>query len=781
MKPSVSLFILFNLFIFGQANRCSSSGTSNNWDPSKETYPNVRRENTTFSYRSAKANGNVTVADPYNYLEADMETSKDVKESIDEQMKLTNSYLKSNKAYDTIYKSMQNLNQFINIGRPTAFGPLNERKYIYPATQPDDARPIWYIATEDEMKSAYKSNYNPLPGYKWFNENLLSSDGSQTVKEFDPSPDGQLLAYIFSEEGGDTFTTYVRNISSPFLESGNVAGGAGRLPNDVLPNGAGGSVWWVNSTGFIYTEQVSSESTEGYGSHIKYHQIGNKYEQDITIAGVPKDDPYAYWNVVVTDDNKWVLAFKYKGVDFHNTAYIASLNQTISGNMKWQSIAPDMSAQMYYFASIENTIYFATDDNAPNIKMISVTVDESKAKTVSDLSELTEKLEYHTVIAEKSDALMDIGSMDGWMPVFAKDKVLTYYVRNAKYEIYLFDLITGKQLAQVLPDQHDTVVLFTTAQSDPEFFLSTTTLNKPTTMYRFTFSNGQLNTEKIYETTVSGVDLTSITSEQRWSTSKDGTKVPFYLFYRKGQTFDGTSPMWTYSFGQYGYNILPKYNSQYVDWILNYNGVMIWGSPRGGGGLGEHWHEEGTKAKRQNTVDDVISFAKYAVENKIAAPGKIVVNGGSASATTAMVATNQAPEGLLGGACIERGVLDMLRFKILENSGEANVVEYGNPDDPSDFDFLIKYSPLHNVNKTKEYPTVLLFTTTADTRVAPSHSFKMAAELQYDLPKNKNPLLMYLAGGAGHETSLNSRTYTIETNAIKQAIFAEGLGIQRCS
>lgn len=781
MKPSYLLLIFSVLLTSTEANSCSSSGASNNWDPSKDTYPSVRRVDTTFSYRSAKANGDVTVADPYNWLEADTDTSANVKGFIEAQMKLSNSYLSRSKDYDAIFNSIKNLNRFVNIGLPTAFGPLDDRKYIYSATQPDDARPIWYIATADEMQAAYKNNFNPLPGSKYFNENLLSSDGSQTIKEFDASPNGKLLAYIFNDGGGDSYTTYVRNVSSPFLESGNVAGGAGRLPNDVIPYGAGGGVWWVDDTGFIYTEEKTQESTEGFGSSIKYHRIGNKYEQDITIVGVVKDDPYVYWDVLVSHDKKWLIAQKHKGVDFHNTVYIASLNQTISGNMKWQSIAPDLSAQMYFLASIYNTIYFATDDNAPNIRVISVQVDESKARTVSQLSDLTEKSEYHTVVPEKSDAVMDLGSMDGWMPVFDTNKLLTYYVRNARYELYLFDLTTGQQLAQVLPDQKETVILFTAAQDDPEYFLSTTTLNKPVTMYRFTMPNGKLNTELIYDTTVSGVDLTSITSEQRWSTSKDGTKVPFYLFYKKGLAFDGTSPVWIYSYGQYGYNILPTYKSQYVDWILNYHGVMIWGSPRGGGELGADWHEEGMKAKRQNTVDDVISFAKYATENKIAAPGKIVVNGGSASGTTAMVATNQAPEGLFGGACIERGVLDMLRFKVLENSGNANVPEYGDPDDPSDFDYLIKYSPLQNVNKTKEYPTVSIFTTTADTRVAPSHSFKLTAELQYDHPKNKNPLLLYQAGGAGHETKLNSRSYTIETSTIKQAILAEGLGIQRCS
>ncbi|MCO5583337.1 hypothetical protein L7F22_037247 [Adiantum nelumboides] len=782
MMLKYSFLLLTLSFTFGQAHYCSSAGTSNNWDPSKDTYPSVRRTDTAFSYRSARANGNVTVPDPYNYLEADMDRSTDVKDFIDAQMKLSNSYLKSNKDYDSILKSIQNLNQFIDLEQPTAFGPSNNRRYYYRATQPDDARPIWYIATEEEMQIAYKNNFNPLPGNKWFNENLLSSDGSQTVKEFDASPSGNLMAYIFNDGGGDTYTTYVRNTSSPFLESGNVAGGAGRLPNDVLPYGAGGGVWWVGETGFFYSEEKTDDSTEGLGSSIKYHKIGDKYEQDITIAGVPKDDPFAYWNVIVSTDQKWLVAAKYKGVDFHNTVYIASLNQTISGNMKWQSIAPDMSAQMYYLSSIGNTIHFATDDNAPNIKVISVEIDESKARTVSQLSELTQKLDYHTVIPEKSDALMDIGSMDGWSPVFETNKLLTYYVRKAKYDIYLFDLSTGEQLAQVLPDQLDTVTMFKCDQFDSEYFLSTTTINKPKTIYRFTLPNGKLKTEQIFDTTVSGVDLTTITSEQRWSTSKDGTKVPFYLFSRKGQAFNGTSPVWIYSYGQYGYNILPTYKSQYVDWIINYNGVMIWGSPRGGGeNGGEHWHEEGMKAKRQNTVDDVISFAEYAVENKISAPGKIVVNGGSASGTTAMVAANQAPEGLFGGACVERGVLDMLRFDILEASGTANYPEYGNPNDPSDFDYLIKYSPLHNVNKTKEYPTVLLYTTTADARVAPSHSFKMVAELQHDLPKNKNPLLMYLAGGAGHETKLNSRTYTIETSTIKQAILAQGLGLKRCS
>lgn len=195
---------------------------------------------------------------------------------------------------------------------------------------------------------------------------------------------------------------------------------------------------------------------------------------------------------------------------------------------------------------------------------------------------------------------------------------------------------------------------------------------------------------------VKGIDSTQYESKQVFITSKDGTKIPVFLTYRKDTKLDGTAPAWLYFYGGFNIPLPPQFSATLMTWVGAYGGVLAWVNARGGGEYGDAWHDAGRLFNKQNVFDDAISAAEYLVSEKIAAKGKIIVNGGSNGGLGAMAVGNQAPEGLLGGVVAEVGVLDMLRFMHF-TAGKFWVADYGNPaEDPAMFDYVYNYSPLHN-------------------------------------------------------------------------------------
>ena len=195
---------------------------------------------------------------------------------------------------------------------------------------------------------------------------------------------------------------------------------------------------------------------------------------------------------------------------------------------------------------------------------------------------------------------------------------------------------------------------------------------------------------------VKGIDPSHYVSKQVFVTSKDGTRVSVFLTHRKDTKLDGTAPAWLYFYGGFGISLNPTFSMSLMTWITAYGGVLIWVNARGGAEYGNAWHDDGRLLKKQNVFDDVLAAAEYVVNEKVAAKGKIIVNGGSNGGMGAMVVGNQAPEGLLGGVVAEVGVHDMLRFMHF-TAGKYWVADYGNPDeDPAMFDYVYNYSPLHN-------------------------------------------------------------------------------------
>jgi len=207
------------------------------------------------------------------------------------------------------------------------------------------------------------------------------------------------------------------------------------------------------------------------------------------------------------------------------------------------------------------------------------------------------------------------------------------------------------------------------------------------------------NTTLHRTTKVEGIVSSLYETKEVFVTSKDGTKIPVFLTYQKDTKLDGSAPAWMFFYGSFGQSLRPEFSVPLMTWITAYEGVLVWINARGGGEYGEDWHDDGRIFNKQHTFDDVLETAEYLVLEKIAAKGKIIVNGESSGGLAAMAVGNQASEGLLGGIVAEVGVHDMLRFMHF-TAGNYWSSEYGNPEsDPNVFDYIFKYSPLHNGRK----------------------------------------------------------------------------------
>ncbi|KAI0758635.1 prolyl oligopeptidase family-domain-containing protein [Trametes elegans] len=368
--------------------------------------------------------------------------------------------------------------------------------------------------------------------------------------------------------------------------------------------------------------------------------------------------------------------------------------------------------------------------------------------------------------------------------VINDDHAAIVYKRNVIDEIYLYQLSTGKRLTRLAPDFVGAASV-NGRRKQPFFFSTLTGFTNPGIVARYNFEEKDEDKRwSIYRTTlVSGLDPKDFSAEQVWYTSKDGTRVPMFIVRHKDTKFDGTAPRYnTVSisgprYGGFTISINPFFSPSILTWMQKYGAILAVPNIRGGGEFGEEWHLAARANGRcVNCFDDFIAATQFLVDNKYAAPGKVAINGGSNGGLLVAACVNRAPEGLLGAAVADVGVLDLLKFADF-TIGRAWTSDYGDPHNPHDFDFIYPISPLHNVPTDRKLPPTLLTTADHDDRVVPLHSFKHAATLQYLQPNNPHPLLIRIdkkAGhGAGKSTEMRIREY-----ADKYGFIAQSLGLK---
>jgi prolyl oligopeptidase len=321
-------------------------------------------------------------------------------------------------------------------------------------------------------------------------------------------------------------------------------------------------------------------------------------------------------------------------------------------------------------------------------------------------------------------------------------RLFASYLKDATTQVRLYDLDGGAKGTVALPGL-GSAGGFAGFKEDADTFYSYTDFTTPSRIYRYDIASGK---SSVYREPKVDVHSEAFESKQVFYPSKDGTKIPMFLVYRKGLKLDGKNPVYLYGYGGFNNSLVPGFSVTRQVW-LEMGGVVAIANLRGGGEYGEPWHEAGRKLKKQNVFDDFIAAAEWLIANKYTSAKKLAIAGGSNGGLLVGAVLNQRPD-LFGAALPAVGVMDMLRFHKF-TIGWAWVSDYGSPDNAEEFKAIYAYSPLHNINPGTKYPSTLITTSDHDDRVVPAHSFKYAATLQA-AQAGKAPTLIRIEVDAGH-------------------------------
>jgi prolyl oligopeptidase len=320
--------------------------------------------------------------------------------------------------------------------------------------------------------------------------------------------------------------------------------------------------------------------------------------------------------------------------------------------------------------------------------------------------------------------------------------VICTYLKDASTHVRIYTL-AGKPDHEVALPGAGAAAWAENGEEEMEQFYAFSGFTRPATVYRYDVKARR--SEPLFASNLS-FDPDVFETKQVFYRSKDGTRVPMFLTYRKGIKLDGRNPTLLYGYGGFNIALTPDFKPHYIGW-LEMGGIFAVANLRGGSEYGEAWHKAGMLHNKQNVFDDFIAAAEYLIASKYTSTPKLAIMGGSNGGLLVGAVLNQRPD-LFGAAIPRVGVMDMLRFHKF-TIGSAWVSDYGSPDNPADFAVLRKYSPLHNIRQGTQYPPTLIVTADHDDRVVPSHSFKYAAELQR-AQEGKAPILIRIETSAGH-------------------------------
>jgi prolyl oligopeptidase len=663
------------------------------------------------------------VADPYRWLEDDM--SEETKDWVIRQNEVTFAYLNKIPVKSALKDRLTALWNYEKIGSPFKKGDYT---YYYK----NDGLQNQYVVYRKDSTNKEEIFLNP---------NDFSEDGTTSLGELSFSKDGSLAAYAISEGGSDWRKVIVLDaLSKEIIE-------------DTLIDIKFSGISWKENDGFFYSsydKPKGSELSEMTDQHkLYYHKLRTPQSSDQVIYGAKPEEKRRYVGGSVSKDGKYL---------FITGSVSTSGNELLVKNLE-QKDAPIIAMvngyeQDAYVLSVkDDEFYIVTNLDAPNKRLCFVDAANPSVENWKDL-------------IPESKNVLSVSKGAGYL--FAS------YMKDAISEVQQFDY-SGKLIRTIELPCIVTAAGFGGEDEDTTLYFSFTNYVVSSSIYTFYPETGNA---ELYWQPEMDYNPADFVSEQVFYTSKDGTKIPMIITHKKGINKNAKNPTILYGYGGFNVSLTPSFSVANIVW-MEAGGIYAVANLRGGGEYGKEWHNAGTQLKKQNVFDDFISAGEYLIAEKYTSSDFLAIRGGSNGGLLVGAVMTQRPD-LMKVALPAVGVLDMLRYhKFTAGAGWA--YDYGTADDsPEMLDYLIGYSPVHNVKEGVAYPATLITTGDHDDRVVPAHSFKFAAELQAK-HKGSNPVLIRIETNAGHgagtpvskiiEQNADIFGFTLDNMGVKQVKF----------
>jgi prolyl oligopeptidase len=679
-------------------------------------YPATRKIDHVDTYHGVK------VPDPYRWLEDD--NSAETAAWVEAQNKVTFPYLEKIPYRAQLQARVTKLNEYEKYSTPFRKGP-----YVFFRKNAGlQNQSVLYI--QKGQDGAPEVLIDP---------NTLSDDGTVQLGVFSPSKDAKYAVYGISRSGSDWQEYKVMELATRKT-----------LADSLQWVKVSGVAW--QGDGFYYSRYPAPEKGQERASlnenhQVYFHRIGTPQSDDVVVYSDAANGQ-RFHIVETTEDERFALLSimdRAKGKD-GNSLFVRDLSK---GAREFAPVIPAIGDERFSVVdNVGDKLLIETNHKAPNSRVI--LVDPRRPGEAN----------WKIVLPERAEPIQGVSTAGGKLFVtYLKDVTTRAEVHRLDGKLEQTVALPGTGLASGFGGQRDDTFVYYVFNS----------LSVPPTIYRYDIATRASTLFR--EPKVPGYNADAFETKQVFYPSKDGTRIPMFLVYRKGLKLDGTNPTLLYAYG--GFNVVqaPTFSAARLA-LLEQGFVYASANLRGGGEYGEKWHKAGTKLKKQNVFDDFIAAAEWLIANKYTSAAKLAIQGGSNGGLLVGAVINQRPD-LYRVAIPQVGVMDMLRFNKF-TIGHNWVADYGSSDDADEFAALYAYSPLHNIKAGTRYPATLITTADHDDRVVPAHSFKYAATLQ-ERASPDHPVLIRIETKSGHGAS--SLTKQLETAADIYTFIMHNLGV----
>ena len=633
----------------------------------------------------------IKVADPYRWLEGDVRTQQPVAGWVAAQNQVTQAYLAALPGRDALKARLTELFNYERVTLPEARGNA-----------------VFFRKNSGlQNQSVLMVQDGSSPARPLIDPNLWAKDGATALAEWSPSPDGKRVAYAIQDGGTDWRSLKVIDVATGAI-----------LSDDLDWVKFSGIAWNAASTGFFYSRHPATDKGKDfvsavYDHSVWFHRVGTPQSADTLVYASPENRGY-YNQAQTSDDGRWLIVRSSTGSD---SSYEIRIKDLADPKAALTTLVPRRTNDWRFIGAHDDTLYFVTNLDAPRYRVIAFDNNSTTPRQI---------------IGEGPTTLTG-GAIIG-------ETLLVTALQDARTAVRRYSL-SGTPAGEVALPGLGTASGFDAVPGSSTAYYAFTSYNAPTTLYRY---DAATNTSTVFAAPKVAFDPADYVVEQRFFTSRDGTRVPMFIAHKKRLKLP--APTLMYGYGGFNINVLPAFQVDALSW-MEMGGVYAEVTLRGGGEYGAAWHDAGKRLQKQNVFDDFIAGGEYLIASGITPKGGLAIQGGSNGGLLVGAVVNQRPD-LFAAALPAVGVMDMLRFPLF-TEGRTWTDDYGDPDDPVQFKNLLGYSPYHNIKSGKDYPAILVTTADTDDRVVPGHSFKYAAALQVADIGDK-PHLIRIETRAGH-------------------------------